>query len=178
MPVRLLIGLLKGLILGGLVGYGVAALGFAAPGAIIAYIGAAVVGMLVALVAGKPIWAKDARIEVGMKALAGAILGPGLMWLSRQFLTMALPLDPQLIPGVALEGSVALGTFAITSLAMVAAVLAGFYDADNQSGKADEKGSPDAGAKQRIEAQADVADTALDELEDDEAEVAKQTKKS
>lgn len=177
-PVRLLIGLLKGLVLGGLVGYGVAALGFAAPGALIAYGGAAVVGMLMALVAGKPIWANDARIEVGMKAIAGALIGPGFMWLARHFLTMDLPVDPQLFPGVALQGPVALGTFAITSLAMVAALLGGFYDADNQPSKADGEAPPAGGAKKRIAAQADAGKLDLEELEDEEADLAEQTKKS
>ena len=176
-PVRLLIGLLKGLILGALVGYGVAALGFGAPGALVAYLGAALVGMMVALIAGKPIWVKDARIEVGMKALAGAILAPGLMWLSRRFLTMDLPLDPTLLPGVALDGSVAIGTFAVTSLALVAGVLAGFFDADNQPGKADDEARPTAAAKQRI-APAKVGADVLDELEDDEVDAAERQKKN
>ena len=57
MAVRLILGLLKGLILGGLVGYGLAAAGFGVPGALVAYASAAPVGVLVAAVAVKPIWA-------------------------------------------------------------------------------------------------------------------------
>ena len=56
---RLLIGIVKGLIVGGLVGFGLAKLGIAAPGAVIAYLAAALTGVLVGLVAGKPIWAKE-----------------------------------------------------------------------------------------------------------------------
>ena len=52
---RLLIGIVKGLLVGGLVGFALAKLGFAAPGAIIAYLAAAMTGVLVGLVAGKPI---------------------------------------------------------------------------------------------------------------------------
>jgi len=180
-PVRLIIGLLKGLLLGGLIGYGLAAAGFGVPGALVAYLGAAVTGMLVALVAGKPIWADGARIEVGMKALAGALLAPGLMWLARHFLTMDLPLDLGIVPGLeALAGkSVALGTFAITSLGLVAAVLAGFYDADNQPVKADKQASKhSAGSGARIEASATASRDAQAELEAQEAEAAQQRRKS
>lgn len=138
MPLRLVLGLLKGLLLGGLVGYALAAAGLAAPSAWIAYPAAAVVGVLIATVAGKPIWAKDARIEVGMKAAAGAILAPGLMWLARSFLTLGLPFDASLLPGVSATGAT-LGTFAVTSLALVAALLGGFFEADNQPGPPEEK---------------------------------------
>ena len=57
------------------VGAMLAKLGFFAPGVIVAYAAAVVTGIVVGLVAGKPIWAEDARIEAGTKAIAGAILG-------------------------------------------------------------------------------------------------------
>src|SRR4051812_18701263 len=88
---RLLIGIVKGLLLGGLIGFGLAKLGLAAPGAIIAYLAAAATGVLVGLIAGKPIWAKDAKIEAGMKAFVGALLGAGLMYAARRWLTMPVP---------------------------------------------------------------------------------------
>jgi hypothetical protein len=177
---RLFIGLVKGLILGGLIGYGIAAIGFGAPGALVAYLGAAVVGMLVALVAGKPIWVEDARIEVGMKAAAGATLAPGLMWLSRHFLTMGLPFDAGVLPGLeALQGqSLAVGTFAVTSLALVAAVLAGFFDADNQP-KPEGAAKKGAGAsKKRIAAARPDGAAAEAEAEQAEAEVSQRRRES
>jgi len=131
MPLRLLVGLIKGILLGGLIGYGLAAAGLTILPAWVAYGGAAVVGLLVALVAGKPIWAEDARIEVGAKAVAGIVVAPGLMALVRHFLEVGLPLSPTVLPGVAAADGVTLGTFAVTSFALVAAVLAGFFDADN-----------------------------------------------
>src|SRR6478609_3692395 len=88
---RLLIGIVKGLLVGGLVGFALAKLGFAAPMAVIAYLAAAVTGVLIGLIAGKPIWAKDAKIEAGMKAFVGALLGAGLMYAVRRWLTMPLP---------------------------------------------------------------------------------------
>ncbi len=134
---RLLIGIVKGLLVGGLVGFALAKLGFAAPGAIIAYLAAAMTGVLVGLVAGKPIWAKDAKIEAGMKAFFGALLGVGLMYAARRWLTMPLPvaLGPLAAANTSLgEAATSTGTIgglAITSLASIAGLLGGFYEADN-----------------------------------------------
>jgi hypothetical protein len=170
MPLRLVLGLLKGIVLGGLVGYALAAAGLAAPSAWLAYPIAAAVGMAIATIAGKPIWAKDARIEVGMKAAAAAVVAPGLMWLARTFLTVGLPFEPSLLPGVS-AGAVTLGTFSITSLALVAAVLGGFFEADNQPAPPDEK-QGGGGPKKRIDA-ASPPTAAVDELEDDVEEPAR-----
>jgi hypothetical protein len=134
---RLLIGIVKGLLVGGLIGFGLAKLGLAAPGAIIAYLAAAVTGVLVGLIAGKPIWAKDAKIEAGMKAFVGALLGAGLMYAVRRWLTMPLPiaLGPlsaaNLSLGEAATSTGTIGGLAITSLAAIAGLLGGFYEADN-----------------------------------------------
>ncbi len=68
---RLLIGIVKGLMVGSLLGFGLVKLGAAMPIAVVAYLAAAVTGVLIGLVAGKPIWAKDAKIEAGTKAFVG-----------------------------------------------------------------------------------------------------------
>lgn len=129
---RLLIGIIKGLVVGALVGFALAKLGFATPPLIVAYLSAAVAGVLVGLIAGKPIWAKDAKIEAGMKAFIGALLAAGLMYAARRFLTMPLPfaLGPFSEPGASI------GATAISSLAAVAALLGGFYEADNDETEA------------------------------------------
>jgi hypothetical protein len=174
MVLRLLIGLLKGIVIGGLVGFGLAKLGFAAPGAIIAYLAAAVSGSLVGLVAGKPIWAKEAKIEAGMKAVVGALLGAGLMWLARSFLKVPIPLElgdlaaaNDSLQETARNGT--LGGLAITSLALVTGVLGAFYDADNtpsdeNEGKKDE--TADAGEKAKTR----IASSSTDEDLEDEAD--------
>lgn len=128
---RFLVGLIKGILLGGALGYGLAAAGLTVLPGWVAYVAAVLVGIAVALVAGKPIWAEDARIEVGAKAVAGAVVAPGLMALVRHVLDMGLPVAPSQLPGVTAVDGVTLGTFAVSSLAIVAAVLAGFFDADN-----------------------------------------------
>jgi hypothetical protein len=136
MPLRLLVGLLKGAFVGALVGFGLAKLGFVAPSALFAYVGIVVVGALVGLVAGKPIWAEGARIEAGMKAFAGAVLGLGLLWAVRRWGSVPLPfsLGELSQPNASLGETAANGTLgglAVSSYAIVAALLGGFFEADN-----------------------------------------------
>src|SRR3954467_6738846 len=132
---RLLIGIVKGLIVGGLVGFGLAKLGLAPPGASVAYLAAALSGVLIGLVAGKPIWAKDAKIEAGMKAFVGALLGAGLMYAARRWLTMPLPVAIGDLAaandslGEAASSTGTVGGLAMTSLASIAGALGGFYEA-------------------------------------------------
>jgi hypothetical protein len=173
MLLRLVLGLLKGLAIGGLVGFGLAKLGLAAPSALFAYAAAALVGALVGLIAGKPIWAAGGRIEAGLKAGFGALLATGLMALARNFLGFAMPIDLGSLAAAnqSLGETAAQGTFgglAIVSLAMVAAVIGAFYDADNtpepEGSKKVEQGSA---PKARIGAKAAAADD-LDELEEEE----------
>ena len=172
---RLLIGLVKELLVGGLVGLGLAKLGFAAPAAVVAYLGAALTGVLIGLVAGKPIWAKDAKIEAGMKAFVGALLAAGLMYVARRFLTMPLPfsLGPLAAAnnslGEASSSAGTLGGTAITSLASVAALLGGFYEVDNDPSEAE--AAPSGTAKKTAEkgkriAAEDLGDEELDDVED------------
>lgn len=134
MVLRLLVGLIKGMVLGGLAGFGLASLGFAVPAAWVAYPAAVVMGLLIAGLAGKPIWAKGARIEVGMKAVVAAIFAPLLLLAARTWVSTGLPVDPALVGLESVTASV--GMFAVTSYAMVGAVLAGFFDADNDPGEA------------------------------------------
>jgi hypothetical protein len=143
MLTRLLIGIAKGLFIGGLLGFGLAKAGFVAPGAFIAYLAAALAGVLTGLVAGKPIWAKDAKIEAGMKAVVGALLGAGLMYATRRWLNIALPFElgdlsaaNESLGETAASGTV--GGLAVTSLATIAGLLGGFYEADNTPSEGDD----------------------------------------
>lgn len=172
---RLIIGIVKGLIVGGLVGFGLAQLGLAAPSAVIAYLAAALTGVLVGLVAGKPIWAKDAKIEAGMKAFVGALLGVGLMFVARKWLTFPIPVPLGELGGANAslgEDPGTAGTFgglALTSLAAIAALLGGFYEADNTPSDEDTRGATPrlnagSGGAKRIAAAA-KADDVDDDLE-------------
>ena len=176
MLVRLVVGLVKGLVVGGLLGFALAKAGFVAPGAIIAYLAAAAAGALVGLVAGKPIWAPEAKIEAGMKAVVGALLGAGLMFVARKWLGFLLPVSlGDLAAANATLGETnvrgSFGGLAITSLAFVAAVLGGFYEVDNTPEAAEKaEGGPrvaDGKTKARIgAAPADEADEDLDDVVD------------
>src|SRR5260221_13596760 len=94
---RLAFGLLFGLLVGGLLAAavikGLGMLAFTGTGgAVLAYVFAAVTGVLVGLVAGKPIWASGGQIEAGLKAVAGAIGSLGAMFAMRRWLSIDLDL--------------------------------------------------------------------------------------
>lgn len=180
MVVRLLIGIIKGLFIGGLLGFGLAKAGLVAPGAFIAYLAAALAGVLVGLVAGKPIWAKDAKIEAGMKAIVGALLGVGLMFVARRWLTLEVPLSlgdlsaaNESLGETAANGT--LGGLAVTSLAAIAALLGGFYEADNTPGEAD--GEKTSASKDAKETSSVRIAAAADEEDDDEVDAEQEKKK-
>ena len=174
---RLIGGIIKGLIVGGLIGFGLFKLGlglFVGNYVWLAYVAAAITGVVIGLVAGKPIWAKDARIEAGVKAAVGALLGAGLMFGVQKLLQMPLP--AQIAGPLAMKEAPTLAQLSITSLAVVAALLGGFYDADNTpepegQAKKDADGSAQAkaGPQKRIAAppQEDEFDEDLDASADE-----------
>ncbi len=154
MLARLLIGLVKGLLVGSLLGLGLVKLGEPVlDSSVVAYLAAAVTGILTGLVAGKPIWAKDAKIEAGTKAAVGAVLGLGLMVAVRHWL-FAMPIPLQL--GSLAPEHATIGGFAMTALAAIAGVLGGFYEADNdappEEAEARSGSSQKAGGPKRIAA--------------------------
>lgn len=131
---RLLIGLILGLIVGGLVAAALVAglhqtlFDVGAGDTVFAYVAAAVTGVLTGLVAGKPIWASGAKIEAGLKAFFGALLGAGLMFAVRRWVTFPLDLGFAGLPGAEHAG-----LLPEVSLPLVAAVLGGFFELDNTS---------------------------------------------
>jgi hypothetical protein len=172
---RLLIGIVKGLIVGALLGYGLVRLGEGSPGAILAYPAAALTGVLVGLVAGKPIWAKDAKIEAGTKAVVGALLALGLMAAARTWLLVPLPFSL----GPLAPEHATVGGFAMSSLAAIAALLGGFYEADNDptSEEAPPPGASEHGGKKNPQRIAAAPKIQGDEDEDLEIEADKKRSK-
>src|SRR5579883_514408 len=129
---RLLIGLVLGLLVGGAVAAGlVLGLGVAtfssAGGAVLAYLAATLTGVLTGLVAGKPIWASGAKIEAGLKAFFGALIGAGVMFALRQW-AGDWPLD---LPAIGAHSRTAIGDLPAISLPLVAVVLGAFFELDN-----------------------------------------------
>lgn len=78
---RALIGLIKGLIVGGGVGYGLLQLG--ASGAVAAYAGCALVGALVGIVCGRAPWKSETIWTPIVKMIVGGLIGVGLCALGR-----------------------------------------------------------------------------------------------
>src|SRR5262249_50375205 len=95
---RLFVGLVLGAILGAIVaaalvqGLGVLTFDAWAFGAAGAYLSAAVTGLLTGLIAGKPIWSANGKIEAGLKAFFGALIALGGMFVLRTFVHAQLDL--------------------------------------------------------------------------------------
>ena len=182
---RLLYGLVFGLFVGGALGaavvkgLGMAAFGAGGGGTALAYVFAALTGMLVGLVAGKPIWAAGGQIEAGLKAAFGAAIAAAMMFSMRRWLHLDLNLGGLgLGPAEATE----IGSLPIVSLPFVAGILGAFYEADNtpedKDAKKDDKGGKGGKAddSKKAAGKVRVADASLDDDEEDE-EAAKKAKK-
>jgi hypothetical protein len=81
---RLLVGLIKGLVVGGGVGYGLLRLGWT--NAVWIYIACALVGALVGVVCGRAPWKSDTIWTPVVKAVVGSLIGVGLCALGRKVL--------------------------------------------------------------------------------------------
>jgi hypothetical protein len=137
---RLLFGLVLGLVLGGVVAavlvQGLGIESFAGV-AVYAYLSAAVTGVLAGLVAGKPIWSGDGKIEAGLKAFFGGLLALGAMFALRQWVAIDVDLTSLR------AGSGTVGDLPAASLPLIAAVLAGFFELDNSSSDAGKAAASD-----------------------------------
>lgn len=166
---RLIIGLILGTVIGAVVaavlvqGLGMALFSNAA----FAYLAAAATGVITGLVAGKPIWAADGKIEAGLKAFFGILLGLGAMFVLRTWANVHLDLS------MLKAGEGALGDLPAASLPLLAAVLAGFYEIDNSPAddkKDDDAARSDGSSKKGAGKKVRVADEDESRLEDEEAE--------
>ena len=178
---RLLIGLVLGVIVGGLAAAALVA-GLHMPlfaddtgGTVLAYLAAAVTGVLTGLVAGKPIWASGAKIEAGLKAFFGALIAAGLMFALRKWGTIHPPDLALLMPGASAEDVQAafIGSVPALALPAVAAVLGGFFELDNTGVDKDEAKGDASKTKKRVaddkangKGKARVADGDADEAEE------------
>ncbi len=138
---RLVYGILFGLLVGGLLAAavvkGIGMLAFTGgTGAVLAYVFAAVTGVLVGLVAGKPIWSAGGQIEAGLKAFFGALLASGMMFALRRWVHFDVDLHAL---GVGPATATSVGMLPAISLPLIAAILGGFYEADNTPAPEGEK---------------------------------------
>ncbi|MBX3262002.1 MAG: hypothetical protein KF782_20125 [Labilithrix sp.] len=171
---RLFVGLFLGAVVGAILaaalvqGLGVMTFDGSPLGAAGAYLAAALTGVLTGLVAGKPIWSADGKIEAGLKAFFGALLALGGMFALRQWVHV----DVDLTALKASNGPAEIGQLPAVSLPLIAALLAGFFELDNtgdKETKEEEKGALAASSsgkdkKVRV-AEEDEADDADEEEE-------------
>jgi hypothetical protein len=128
---RMIFGLVLGLMVGAGLAAGLVRLGeqsFASgSGVMIAYLAAALAGCVTGMIAGKPIWASDAKIEGGLKAVFGALMGAGAMFALRQWAT-GFDVNLSFLGG---GGPAPVGELPAASLPLIAAVLGGLFGLDN-----------------------------------------------
>lgn len=130
---RLVVGLFLGMVSGAILaaaivqGLGVVSFADSALGAAGAYLAAALTGVVTGLVAGKPIWSADGKIEAVLKAFFGALIALGGMFVLRQW--AHVPVDLTALK--ASNGPTDLGQLPAVSLPIIAAVLAAFFELDN-----------------------------------------------
>lgn len=158
---RLLVGLMIGIVAGAAMGFGLMQLLANPMSGALGYAFAAITGVLVGLVAGKPIWAKGALVEAGLKAFIGALLACGMLF--------GLRFVPFTLPGFAGAPAALLGQHAFGALAAVATLLAVFYEIDNTGGDAEavDKNAP---TRKRVEGPASKKPAAAAELDAGEEE--------
>ena len=135
-------------------------------GAAIALLSGAVTGSLTGLVAGKPIWAGGAKLEGGIKAFFGALMGVGAMYALRRW---GVPVPAP----AALGGAAPIGELPAVAIPVVAAVLGAVFGLDNSPADAASKGdSRGGGARKRVAASPGAKDAAAsDEGDGAEAEL-------
>ncbi len=173
---RLIVGLFLGAVIGAIVaavlvqGLGVMSFADWSLGAAGAYLSAALTGVLTGLVAGKPIWSQDGKIEAGLKAFFGALLALGGMFVLRQWVHVNVDLSSL----KASSGPAEIGQLPAVSLPLIAAVLAGFFELDN-SADAAKDAKTEASATKSADKKVRVVDE--DVAQDEELEDAAPAKK-
>lgn len=158
---RLLFGLLKGSLIGGLLAYSlVAGLSVTSLTGAWAYAAVVLAGVATALIAGRPIWAAEARVEVLLKSVAAALLGSGFLFVVNRYFSVRMDLGPL--------GSGALVQLPYVLLPTVSTLLAVFFEVDNDDSAAQQTGETGGFNNQRVRVEGrDVTDTG-DEDEADE----------
>jgi hypothetical protein len=142
---RLFIGLVEGLVIGiALAVAATRAFGASTPSVSFAALLAASAGFVVGLVAGRPIWARNAKTEALLKAGVGALVAVGLSFALGRWL--ALPLDLNAYS----FGAGPAGKLTALVLPLISVALSSFFELDNSAGgEAKPLAAP--GARQRLQ---------------------------
>ena len=143
---RFLLGLFEGVAIG--VGVGVASargFGLSAPGTVVAAALAGAVGFLVGLIAGRPVWARGAKTEALLKAVAGALFGAGLSLALGRWLTAPVDLSQFAL------GAGPAGRLLALNLPAIACALALFFELDDTGPNGQKLPRANAAPKQRLD---------------------------
>lgn len=151
---RLLLGLLKGLLVGGALGAAAHALVGPTLTGVGAYALYALVGGLAGLVAGRPAWRQGAGVAAILRGVFGLGVGVGLYALAARFLTFLVAIPGAVAPAAT---SGALGQLPLFLAPLVATVYAVLVELDDGG----ENPEPAVKSKVRI----DVDDIRVDEEE-------------
>jgi hypothetical protein len=138
---RLMVGMVVGLVVGvaaaAALSQGLRIVAFTGSlGALVAYAASAVTGAVTGLVAGKPIWAGNAKTEAGLKAAFGALFAAAAMFALRQW-ALGWTLD---LPALHAGGPAPVAQLPAASLPLIGAVLGGFFGIDNSGDEASAPG--------------------------------------
>ena len=169
--VGLMLGLVTGLVLAVALVQGLNVSFMTTGGGVLAFLAAAASGAIVGLVAGKPIWASEGKIESILKAVFGAVLALGGMWALRRFGTMPIDLT-------AFKAGVGpVGLLPFTSLPILTGVLGAFFELDNTPPTTEEKAATSAKSADKKGGNVRVADAADEDDAEEEEEDAPRAKK-
>jgi hypothetical protein len=161
---RLLLGLVEGLVIGVAIGVAsVRGLGLVSPGGVVLALLGALAGFTVGLVAGRPIWARNAKTEALLKAAAGALGGFGLTFALRHWLKVPVDLAQFSL------GAGPAGELSAVALPAVAAALGSFFELDDDGKRSSGNPGTKHPTKQRVGASS--ADPATFDEEEDLADV-------
>lgn len=153
---RLLAALLEGAVPGAAVAYALSRLGVETAATM--YAAAALVGVLTGLIAGRPIWARAAKIEAGLKATAGAFIALVVLYALRKWLP-----NVRVDLGAFGAGAGAIGSVPWASLPAIGVALALVLEIDDAFGA-----DPPAPPRVRAATESSLASPAAPEPEEHE----------
>jgi len=157
---RLGFGLLKGLVIGGVIGAGLHfGLGWATVTPLLGYLIAMAATASASVLAGKPPWRAGAWIEALLKGLAGVGVGALLYFLGTRFGSFALPFA---LPGTAIGA--AWPTLPILFAPVFAALVGSLVELDNTGGDATGKSARGGSAPKLRVGSDEPLDAEIDEV--------------
>jgi hypothetical protein len=167
---RLILGMVVGLLVGAALAFGLIRLTETTGlggimSAIAAFGAAAVAGALTGILAGKPIWAEGAKVEAGLKAFFGAVLGVGALFVLQRW-------GGDISTPQWLGGTAPIGDLPGVSLPLIAGGLGALFGLDNVPDAPSSPGAP--GVRKRVAGAGHasaVGAAGPDEADDDTSDV-------